>query len=77
VSNSKLSAKEFDERQHCLQAAKDTAPWVEAYAERIELERAAARQPLMDAIRHFVRAFHEGDDDTVNDAIDKLSELAS
>jgi len=63
------------EREHCTAAAKDTPPWVEAYAERIERERAAARKPLVDGILHFLLAFHEGDDDTVNDAIDKLSEL--
>jgi hypothetical protein len=34
---------EGEEREYCMAAAKDTTPWVEAYAERIERERALAR----------------------------------
>jgi hypothetical protein len=38
-----MSSVEEAEREHCVAAAKDTAPWVEAYAERVYRERAAAR----------------------------------
>lgn len=71
---------ENQELEHCREAVDDPCCDVsdcvkETYARVLVRERAAARKPLASAIRAFLLAYHEGDDDSVNDAIDKLTDL--